>query len=178
MNRPKPFRTDEINRLIEAFPNHTDDELVIMLDRPKPSIRGIAKRYGLKKSEDHLKRRGCRIKKDDKPKNIKPIGSVSYSHGHYIRVKTSDTGNYGKDWSFAHRVVWEHYYGAIPKGMCVSFVDGNSYNLNPENLVLKTKCEILAESGINSFPPDVAYLIRIRGVLTRIIRQKEKSLEK
>ena len=44
-------------------------------------------------------------------------------------------------WEFCHIKAWKESHGEIPKGMLVSFKDGNKENWNVDNLMLITKGE-------------------------------------
>lgn len=55
----------------------------------------------------------------------------------YIKVKvTNKYQNDSKNWKFKHHIIWEEHYGPIPKGYNVIFLDGDSSNLDINNLAL------------------------------------------
>lgn len=68
------------------------------------------------------------------PKNWSPVGTERKREGcdGYIFVKVAEPNV----WMLKQRVVWEQHYGKIPKGMVVSFLDGNVENFDPSNLFL------------------------------------------
>lgn len=57
------------------------------------------------------------------------IGDEFISNIGFILVKTE------KGWKYKHRLVWEKYFGAIPKDKVIVFLDKNRLNCNIENLL-------------------------------------------
>ncbi|NLJ70602.1 MAG: HNH endonuclease [Clostridiaceae bacterium] len=81
-----------------------------------------------------------RFKKGRVSLNQRPIGSERIcSKDGYIYVKTEDPST----WELKHRVVYEEHFGRIPEGHAVIFADGDIYNLEPDNLVLVKRSELL-----------------------------------
>lgn len=68
-----------------------------------------------------------------------PVGTESERKG-YILVKQAD----GK-WQYKQRVVWESTFGSIPEGHIVRFRNGNSLDCRPENLLLQSRQDHIAE---------------------------------
>lgn len=69
--------------------------------------------------------------------NHKPIGSERFDKDFYVMIKYAEPNK----WKLKHRWVWEQHYGPIPKGMLVTFKDGDKSNLDINNLMLCTKGE-------------------------------------
>lgn len=93
-----------------------------------------------------LKRNSGCFKKGDIPANVKPIGHerICPKDG-YVLVKVAEPNPYtGAKARYRHKhaVVWEQHNGTIPKGMVVSFLDGNKLNTDPANLVLITRAQL------------------------------------
>lgn len=71
----------------------------------------------------------------------RPAGTDSVKGYRVVTVK-------GKKF-YAHRVIWQMHYGAIPDGFCIDHIDGNGLNNRLENLRLAT----LSENQRNSRVP-------------------------
>ena len=78
------------------------------------------------------------FKQGQTPVNHLPIGTrrLRPKDG-YIWQKTAEPNR----WTPAHRVIWEENHGPIPKGMCVTFLDGDRTNLRLDNLALISQKE-------------------------------------
>ena len=81
------------------------------------------------------------FKKGVKPKNAKnegdtmikrPVEGIPYM---YIKIA-------GK-WLLMHRYLWTQSYGPIPSGFVVRFKDGNTMNIELDNLELASKKQVL-----------------------------------
>ena len=86
---------------------------------------------------------GCEkgwFKKGNTPHNHKPVGSerVDCKDG-YTLVKTAEPNK----WELKQHVVWNEYYGDIPKGQKIVFLDGDKTNFDINNLSLVTEGELL-----------------------------------
>lgn len=77
-------------------------------------------------------------KKGNIPHNYVPVGSIRTVMG-YLQEKVADPDV----WKWKHRIVYEQHYGPIPEGKLICFKDGNTKNLDPENLMLMTNEENL-----------------------------------
>ena len=89
-----------------------------------------------KKWDDYLskeKQENCRkttFKKGNIPKNHREVGSERLSKDGYIEIKVEEPNK----WKYKHRLIYEKYYGKIPKGYNVIFLDGNKLNIDIKNL--------------------------------------------
>lgn len=88
------------------------------------------------------------FKKGDRPLNELPVGSIVINTNGYKMRKKSMTGGQWERWEFLHRAVWEEHHGPIPEGMMVSFRDNDRGNCDIENLMLVTKAENSALTGL------------------------------
>lgn len=79
------------------------------------------------------------FKKGNIPLNHKPIGYERINADGYIEIKVQEPNVF----KLKHRVVYENANGPIPDNCNVIFADGNKLNLEPENLILVTKSEML-----------------------------------
>jgi len=121
--------------------------------------------------------RETQFKQGDRPYNYKPIGSERINSGDgYALVKVSDTGTNRQRWRLKHVLVWEAEHGPVPADHVITFIDGNRQNITLENLECIPRAEHALRHGINSYPPELANLVRLRGSLNRIIN-KRKSHE-
>lgn len=89
-------------------------------------IKWYKRKYGLKS--------GLRttFKKGGVPHNKKPIGSEFKTKNGYIYVKVGEP----RVWIQKQRVMYEKYYGKIPKGYSVTFLNQNKEDFSKENLIL------------------------------------------
>lgn len=85
------------------------------------------------------KSRRTTFKKGNIPHNHKPIGYERINVDGYIEVKTKEPDVF----QLKHRLIYEREYGLIPNDCNVVFADGNKLNLEPKNLILVTKSEML-----------------------------------
>lgn len=76
--------------------------------------------------------KGTMFQKGQTPINHRPVGSERMTIDGYIEVKIAEPNK----WKLKHRAVWEENYGKIPKNQCVIFLDGDTTNVEIENLAL------------------------------------------
>ena len=74
-------------------------------------------------------RKTC-FKKGHIPKNHRPVGSERVNVDGYLEIKVAEPNK----WKLKHRVIYEQYYGKIPKGYKIIFLDGNKLNISVDNL--------------------------------------------
>lgn len=91
------------------------------------------------------------FKKGGTPLNHKPIGSERINVDGYIEIKIAEPSK----WRLKHQVVWEENKGPIPKGYVVIFGDGNTLNLDINNLVLVSKQQLLVMNRYKLIQNDV-----------------------
>ncbi len=85
----------------------------------------------------HGRMRETMFKKGNRPWNYKPIGSERINVEGYTEVKTKDP----RTWRLKQRIVYEEYFGKIPKGYIVTFKDGDKQNFDPDNLAAISQAE-------------------------------------
>jgi len=87
------------------------------------------------------------FKKGNVPANLKPVGSERIcSKDGYILVKVAERNPHtGFPTRYKHKQVhvWEQMNGSVPDGMVVMLRDGNKQNIDPENLILISRAELL-----------------------------------
>jgi len=119
---------------------------------------------------------GCvatQFKPGQRSANYKPVGSTRIcSKDGYVLIKMAE-GLF--QWKHLHRVVWERMNGPIPKGLLVSFIDGNKLNWKITNLMLITKKENVLRNGIHSYGKDIAQLYILKSQITRQINKRKRA---
>lgn len=88
-------------------------------------------------AEQYKKCSATMFKKGSMPQNHKPVGTVSirnnYKRGQrYVYEKVAEPNV----WRQKHILEWERKYGKVPKGKMLIFADGNTLNVDIDNLVL------------------------------------------
>lgn len=113
---------------------------------------------------------------------IQPIGTVRLRTWSGVPNTLVEKVGLPSQWRQVHQLVWEHANGRpIPKGFVVTFRDKNRFNLNPENLELVSRSEwSLRVSPLCSADacPELKYITRLRGTLSRVTRQAEQRLQR
>jgi hypothetical protein len=113
--------------------------------------------------------------------NNLPIGSESWRKDtgggeKFCFVKVQD-GHGNKNWKPKHVVIYENYYGSIPKGYKVIFADRDRTNFDIDNLILVSHQELLImnKKGLirkNSSSTKTGHL------LSKLINKRNKLKEK
>ena len=132
-------------------------------------------------TEEGIERtKATRFKKGDRAKNELPIGAITINKdGYYLRKKQMD-GTWAERWEFLHRAVWEENNGPIPKGMVITFKDGNKENCDISNLMMITKAEngMMTRRGLRSDNPEITEAgLNVARLKSRIKEIKNKRSE-
>jgi hypothetical protein len=110
-----------------------------------------------KKQKDYMspemieRTKQTRFKKGQDPHNSKPIGYERISRDGYLEVKVQhlkDGDAKNKNFKAKHRIIFEDAFGPIPEGMNVEFLDGDKFNFELSNLVLRSKKENLLNNSM------------------------------
>lgn len=121
-----------------------------------------------------------RFKKGQDPHNTVSIGHERVTVDGYIEVKVRHVknGDKNKNFELKHRLVWIENFGPIPEGFMVGFKDGDSLNILPENLELKSKKENL-EQNFQSDSAIVKRMFRVKEpeVVAEIIKEIPAVIE-
>ena len=115
---------------------------------------------------------GC-FKKGNIPPNHRPIGSERINVDGYIEVKVAEPNK----WRYKQRVIWEKYYGPIPRGYVVMFGDGDKRNFNIDNLILITNRQLQVMNNKKLIQNDVDLTktgIAIADILIKISDKKKE----
>lgn len=78
--------------------------------------------------------KATRFRPGQTPYNARPVGYERIDKNGYVLVKVEGE----RKMVPKHRHVWQQHHGPIPKGMLVTFRDGNRRNCDIENLELRT----------------------------------------
>lgn len=101
--------------------------------------------------ENIEKTKATRFKKGQDPHNTVPLGYERISRDGYIEVKVRHLKNgdaNNKNFDAKHRIIYAEKFGPIPENCNVEFLDGDKFNIDPSNLVLRTKKENLLKNSV------------------------------
>ena len=116
------------------------------------------------------------FKKGQKSHTQKPVGYEYVTTDGYIMIKTAEP----RTFRLKHHVVYEQHFGPIPASHAIKFKDGNSLNLDIENMVLMSRGELAVLNKCYSFnsahTEAKPVLITLAKVKTKIgmVRRKPK----
>lgn len=125
-----------------------------------------------KRMPEHIRAKVARtwFAKGNLPHNTKEDGYTSIrkdsSGRHYIFIRTALGVHV-----HLHRKLWTDAHGAVPKGHCIAFRDGDSMNCTLENLECITLAERMSRTTIHNYPPDMRKAMRVLGKLRKTIRE-------
>ena len=115
------------------------------------------------------------FKKGNSPVNHREVGSERLNVDGYIETKVAEPNV----WRLKHRIIWEQYNGVIPAGYNVQFKNHNTQDCRIENLYIISKAEQMRteNSLVARYPKEVQEVIRLKGVVNRIIHKRERDNE-
>lgn len=120
-------------------------------------------------SETQFKKGGFPVNRDPE---YYVIGALRVNTDNYIDMRISfDKGSCG--WRGLHLILWEDAHGPIPPGYCLRFKDGDSLNVELDNLVLITRAENCRRNSIHNLPAPLRDTIQLLGQLKRRINEKQ-----
>lgn len=116
------------------------------------------------------------FKKGHKPANANPLGHVR-KHDEYYQIKVFDTGNSKDDYIECHRLVWQYHHGPIPAGHIVIFVDGDTSNIEIDNLrcITRGAHAIINKQGLRKVPRDALHASITLGQVIDKTSQRAKA---
>lgn len=103
----------------------------------------------------------------------RPIGAERVRDG-YLYRKMRDDGPMHKRWELVHRLNWEAVHGPIPAGHVLVFRNNNRMDVDPDNLELLSRRELVARNTIHRYPPALRSLIRLNAKVRREIDEHAK----
>ena len=115
------------------------------------------------------------FKKGNSPVNHREVGSERINVDGYIEIKVAEPNV----WRLKHRIIWEQHNGVIPAGYNVQFKNHNTQDCRIENLYIISKAEQMRteNSLVARYPKEVQEVIRLKGVVNRIIHKRERDNE-
>lgn len=115
------------------------------------------------------------FKKGHCPVNHREVGSERINVDGYIETKVAEPNV----WRLKHRIIWEQHNGVIPAGYNVQFKNHNTQDCRIENLYIISKAEQMRteNSLVARYPKEVQEVIRLKGVVNRVIHKREKDNE-
>ena len=115
------------------------------------------------------------FKKGNSPVNHREVGSERINVDGYIEIKVAEPNV----WRLKHRIIWEQHNGVIPAGYNVQFKNRNTQDCRIENLYIISKSEQMRteNSLVARYPKEVQEVIRLKGVVNRVIHKREKDNE-
>lgn len=124
-------------------------------------------------SEQYTKCQPTMFKKGLKPHNHREVGSERINVDGYREIKVAEPGK----WMLKHRVIWEQVNGPIPKGHNVQFKNHDPLDCRIDNLYLISKSDQMAKenSYYARYPKELQEVIRLKGVVNRIIHKQQKN---
>jgi hypothetical protein len=199
-----PYTPQKKALLIELYPNTLNTEIAKILGVSESSVIAAAFRFRLRKTPEFMREHSMKtsfkkghepqnkgkkwedfmskeamknsrkttFKKGHSPVNYKPVGSEKVNVEGYTEVKIKDPNK----WALKHRLVYEQLHGSIPKGYNVKFLDMNRQNFSAENLVLRSRKEMMKENTYHNYPKEIATTIQLLGAMTRQINKRQKQL--
>ena len=115
------------------------------------------------------------FKKGNSPVNHREVGSERINVDGYIEIKVAEPNR----WKLKHRIIWEQVNGEIPKGYNVQFKNHNPQDCRIENLYLICRADQMRteNSLMAKYPKEMQEVIRLKGVVNRIIHKRERDHE-
>lgn len=110
-----------------------------------------------------------RFKKGQIPVNVKNVGYERITRDGYVEIKTE------KGFVLKHRMLWEKYYGTIPKRHVIRFKNGNKQDVRIENLELVTFENNMKDNTIHNYPPEIKTAMRRISKLKRMVKKYEQT---
>ncbi|HRO75766.1 MAG TPA: HNH endonuclease signature motif containing protein [Crocinitomicaceae bacterium] len=116
------------------------------------------------------------FKKGDKPKNIKPVGTIrewteTHSKRLYKYIKIAEPNV----WQLLSHKVWIEANGPIPNGYRLHFKNGDTLNCELSNLELITDQEAMDRNRITHYPPELQQVIKLKNQLNKKIKNHGKK---
>ena len=147
------------------------------LDTPRNELTAtFNKRFGksisIMQMNGYCHRKGLYM--DEIIRNRKPVGTVK-RHGKFLNIKINAT-----QWQTLHRFTWERHNGKkVPEGFMIAFADGNSDNVDIDNLVCVPESISLVISHnnkANTSEPNLTKAIMLTDALNSMVKKPIKRL--
>lgn len=125
--------------------------------------------------EVYVKVQRTMFKKGQSPVNHREVGSERVNVDGYVEIKVAEPNK----WRLKHRWVWEQHNEKIPPGMNIQFKNKNTQDCRIENLYMISQAEQMRteNSYMARYPKEMQEVIRLKGVVNRVIHKREKNNE-
>lgn len=169
----KRWTTYQISYLLENYKLLGNKEIADVIGRSPGAVKKYLQERGIKRTAKQLKvirKRMCSIpndgqfKKGTLPHNTKYNGHERITKDGYVEIRLS-RGNY----VLKHRYMWEKANGSLPKGYCLTCINGDKTNTSPGNWKLISRIENCLNNSRYRLPeeliPSTALLIQLNNKL-------------
>lgn len=78
-------------------------------------------------------------------------------------------------WQLLHHKTWSDAHGPVPRGMIVSFRDGNTMNCDLNNLKLLSRAENMQRNSIHRYPPEIKRAMHLNNKLKKLIEHEKNN---
>lgn len=129
----------------------------------------------------HPNCQATQFKPGKRPHTWVPVGSYRIVEGPVLEQKVNDLpGPNSVRWKPVSRLVWEKEHGPVPSGHAVVFLPGRQTTdlalITPDALECLSRAQLMHRNSIHTnYPPELAEIARLRGVLNRTINSKTKE---
>lgn len=113
--------------------------------------------------------------------HVQPVGALRItSDGTLQRKMTRIAGALYRNWRPVHRLVWEAEHGPVPPGHIVVFKAGRRttelHRITLDAVELIDRAENMRRNSfLTKYPPELARMVQLRGVLSRQINRKARE---
>ena len=114
-----------------------------------------------------------RFKKGRRPPNYLPVGTVNQDVDGYWKIKIADPNT----WKYKHILLWEQANGPVPKGMMVTFLDGDKNHVDLDNLALISKAANCRRNKLRlrGDTPDLGKAVVITAEIIALVTKRRKK---
>lgn len=139
-----------------------------------PWNKGMAYRAGGRSAETRFKPGARSVRWDPE---IYCVGALRITSDNDLQVKMAP-GGYGT-WVSLARYAWKLKTGRWPpKHMAVARINGDHYDVRPENLELRSRARMMRDNSVHTkYPTEFARLVQLRGAITRIVNRITRESE-
>lgn len=100
-----------------------------------------------------------------------PVGGIRKRHDGYLDVKMEDGS-----WIPLSHINWKNAYGEYPpKGVLLTYKDGNKQNCDVSNLEPITYQELLDRNSLNRMPKELQDVIHKQRIIKQMIKRRENG---
>jgi hypothetical protein len=134
---------------------------------------------GLKQSQFMTKEaigrsKETRFKKGNEPHNTRSDGEITIRKDksgipyQYIRINK-------RNWQLLQRYNYQKAFGKIPEGYLITFIDRNTMNCHPDNLMAISMADNARRNSIHNYPPEIVKAIKTLSKLNKKIQNYGKE---